>query len=172
MQTHIVLLRGINVGGNNKVVMKQLQQQLRDAGLAQVKSYIQSGNIVLQALKLKETDIADIFREHYDFIPEVLIFTRDNFLAISQQNPFCDFPGNTVHFYFCKDKIQLNQEKIDAVIAKDERIVVNDKTLYLHAPSGLAKSKFIKVVDACVGTAATGRNLNTINKLLELSNND
>ncbi|MBE1301449.1 MAG: DUF1697 domain-containing protein [Alteromonadaceae bacterium] len=171
MQTYIVLLRGINVGGNNKVVMKELQKQLKNAGYEGVKTYIQSGNIILESDNLEERDISAIFGEYYEFIPDVLVFTRGEFLLCSQQNPFCDYPGNTVHFYFCKSKVELNQDKINAVKASDERIVVKDKMLYLHAPSGLAKSKFIKVVDACVGTTATGRNLNIVNKLLELSNN-
>ena len=80
-------------------------------------------------------------------------------------NPYQTFEGKFVHFYFCDNSIELNQEKLSKYIAEPEGYLVRDKVFYLHAPNGIGRSKLVTNIEACLDQPASGRNLNTIIKV-------
>jgi len=80
-------------------------------------------------------------------------------------NPYKNFEGKFVHFYFCEKEITLDQDKLDKYIVVSEEYQVKDNVFYLHAPEGIGRSKLVANIESCLGQSSTGRNLNTINKI-------
>jgi len=168
MKTYIVLFRGINVGGNNILPMKELVTLLEAHGYQNVKTYIQSGNVVLQSNKASSSEIATLVADKYGFKPAVLVLDRSAFDAAIKNNPFHLAEGKQAHFYFCSKVPKLNAEKLDKYISGSEQHELKGKVFYLFAPDGIGRSKLVANIESCLGVPATGRNLNTVNKLGEM----
>ena len=86
-KTYIVLLRGINVGGNNLVPMKELVVALSESKYQNINTYIQSGNIVLQSQN-RPDDIGSIIQERFGFEPEVYVLDKAELETAVANNPF------------------------------------------------------------------------------------
>lgn len=172
MTTYIALLRGINVGGKHLVPMKDLKTWLEKAGFDSVKTYIQSGNIVLNS-DLQSDEVASLVGEIIEgalgFRPAVMVLTKAQLITAFQNNPFEGFAGNQVHFYFCQVDPLPDQPRTDQLTAPSERHQLIDRVFYLHAPDGIGRSKLVANMDRCLGVAVTGRNLNTVNKLMAMT---
>lgn len=171
MNTYIVLLRGINVGGKNKIPMKELKVLLEHNGFENVKTYIQSGNVVFESISKPKTDIGKIIEKKFGFNPKFLLLSEKEFLSAATNNPYQDYEGKFVHFYFCEETPFLNTEKIEKMASNTENYQLIDNVFYLHAPEGIARSKLVVNIESCLGVSATGRNLNTVNKILALAKN-
>ncbi|WP_445945373.1 DUF1697 domain-containing protein [Shewanella sp.] len=174
MQTYIILLRGINVGGNNLLPMKALTQVLTDAGFSQIKTYIQTGNILLQSPHSShgsdgaqlERDIAKLIDTHFGFTPNIMQLSLSEFSSAAANNPYKDKPGNTVHCYFCKQLPSPDEARLKELTTSTEEYHIQGRVLYLHAPDGIGRSKLAANIEKCLKVSATARNLNTVNKLL------
>jgi len=167
MNTYIVLFRGINVGGKNLVPMKELAKVLEESNYQQVKTYIQSGNVILQS-PVKPEDIASIVHEKFGIEPSVMVLEASEFTAAAGNNPFSSPNGKDIHVFFCRDEPSLNLAKLEKYQADSEQYHLNGKVFYFYAPEGIGRSKLAAKVESCLGVAATGRNLNTIDRLLEM----
>lgn len=178
MQTFVILLRGINVGGKNMLPMKALVPLLSAHQYQNISTYIQTGNIVLTAQSCSqkipteqanlEQDIKDIIANNFGFTPNVFAISADEFSAAVSNNPYKDIDGKLVHFYFCQQNIDLNLDKTNKYLADSESYQVKNNVLYLHAPDGIGRSKLVANIETCLGQAGTGRNLNTINKIITM----
>ncbi len=171
MNAYIILLRGVNVGGKNLLPMKELKSLLEDASFDNVKTYIQSGNIVLKSAKNPEKIIGELIQNNFSFTPEVMVLSESEFHTSVSNNPYPEYEGKFVHFYFCKRKPKINLAKIETSISETERYQLIGNTFYLHAPDGIARSKLVVGIEKHLGAPATGRNLNTVNKLKEILKN-
>jgi uncharacterized protein (DUF1697 family) len=165
VKKYIVLFRGINVGGKNLLPMKQLVSLLEKDGFEDVSFYIQSGNLVLKSIETPEEVIKTVVLNNFGFSPEVFILDETQFSNALSNNPYLSFEGKFVHFYFCHNSIKLNQEKMDQYLTGSEKYFINEKVFYLHAPDGIGRSKLVANIEKCLGQSATGRNLNTANKI-------
>lgn len=168
MNSYIILLRGINVGGKNLLPMKDLKEVLSNNGFSNVKTYIQSGNVFAQGIGATSETIGSLIQSNFGFLPEVLVLKADELLASVKNNPFSSDSGKTIHFYFCANRPTLDTEKLSKLKTNSEEVVLQDKVFYLHAPDGIGRSKLVSNIESCLNTKATGRNLNTINKLQEM----
>lgn len=164
---YIVLFRGINVGGKNLVPMKELAKLLGDRGYQHIKTYIQSGNIVLQSQE-KPTNIASMVKDRFDFEPEVCVLGESEFLAAVANNPFRSPRGKDIHFYFCNEKPEPDLLRLKKYKSESEEYHLEGRVFYLYAPDGIGRSKLVANIESCLGVAATGRNLNTILKLRQM----
>lgn len=170
MQTWIALLRGINVGGHHIVPMKELVAHLEADGFTGVRTYIQSGNVVLQAKARPDVRIGACIERHFGFRPAVFALSADELRQAAANNPFDPEAGKMVHFFFCDREPQPDYELLHAVKAPSEDFRLTGSVFYLYAPDGIGRSKLVeKVGKALPGVQITARNLNTINKLLEMS---
>lgn len=171
MQTWIALLRGINVGGNHIVPMKELTGHLEAAGFKGVRTYIQSGNIVLRAGERPGERIGAIIERHYGFRPAVFALSAEELRRAASANPYDPQGGKTVHFFFCQpDPSRVDWELLESVKGPNEAYHLAGGVFYLYAPDGIGRSKLVeKIGRALPDTTLTARNLNTINKLLEMS---
>lgn len=176
MNAWVVLLRGINVGGKNIVPMKQLANSLESIGCAEVKTYIQSGNLVLQHpisdRQLLATEIAQKVQQDFDCSPKILVLGVKEFEQAALNNPFpkAESEPKTLHLFFLIGQTTDTKLSELAKLKKDsESFQLLDSVLYLHAPEGVGRSKLVEKVDKCLGVSTTARNWNTVKKLIALS---
>ena len=165
MNTYVVLLRGINVGGKNLLPMAQLKALLQSSGFNSVATYIQSGNVVLQNSEPPASKIEKLIQTEFGFCPELLALSEDDFHLSFENNPDRGIEGKFVHFYYCKKLPKIDQTRLDKFAAKTESYKLVGNVFYLHAPDGIGRSKLVANIEKCLGVAATGRNLNTVSKL-------
>ena len=177
MNTYIALLRGINVGGNNKLPMKALTTLLEALGLQQVKTYIQSGNVVFQSTR---TDIPALAKEitaaiekSHGFAPQVFLLEGQTLQAAVAATPFpegTDDPKSLHLFFLDGIPHKLNLAALEALKAPNERFALIDQVFYLHAPDGIGHSKLAEGVGKGWGVSLTARNWRTVSTILEMAN--
>lgn len=176
MTTWIGLLRGINVGGHNILPMAELRSDLESLELENVRTYIQSGNVVFDAgpesaLSLAER-IVDRIDEQHGFRPSLLMLTHEDLLAAVEANPFPDATAEpkTLHFLFlAQPPDDPNLQGIEDAKSPTEFYKLTDRVFYLHAPDGIGRSKLAAKVESCLGVVTTGRNYRTVDKLLAMA---
>ncbi len=176
MRTWIALLRGINVGGNNPLPMAELRTDLASLGFENVRTYIQSGNVVFEAASGTASSlakrIAGRIEERHPFRPHVLVVGRDDLEAAIRSNPF---PGavsepKTLHLFFLAGPAGgADTAALERARAPSERYRLTDAVFYLHAPDGIGRSKLAANVERLLGVATTARNWRTVEKLLALA---
>lgn len=167
MTTYAALLRAINVGGTGKLAMKDLVALCEAAGLTDVATYIQSGNVMFNS-RLSEAAIAAkleaALAKKVGKPVGVLIRTADEMASIVKRNPFKAAAPNQVVVFFLPKPLARTALK-DVVIPGREEMKLDGREIFVHYPDGQGRSK-LKVPFADVGT---GRNLNTVNKLVEMT---
>lgn len=168
MERYIILLRGINVGGKNLVPMKKLVPLLEEQGYLNVKTYIQSGNIILDGKNLTADSVATLISTKFGFMPKVVILSAEEFASAIKNNPFNPEGDKFAHFYFCEQEPKLDKQKLNTYKSESEETRLIGNIFYLHAPDGIGRSKLVANIEACLGVAATGRNLNTIDKIASM----
>ena len=172
MAIWIALLRGINVGGNNPLPMKALRKELTDAGLVDVATYIQSGNVVFRSPARSASKLTELIRgtieTHHGFSPAVMALTSRELSTIIKNNPFpqAESAPKSVHVYMLGARApQANLQAAAELCTATERIVADANVIYLHAPDGIGRSKLASRLESTLGVTATGRNWNTVTKL-------
>ena len=169
METYILLFRGINVGGKNLLPMKDLIALLEGAGYSNVKTYIQSGNVVLQSETNPTDGIAKSIEDIFGFKPVVIVFESSRWVSVVSNNPFNVTEGKNMHFYLPNGTLNADIDRLTRLAATTEKYEIVDNVFYLHAPDGIGRSKLVAQVEACLGVPVTGRNYNTVKKLLVMS---
>ena len=171
MKKFVVLLRGINVGGHNKLPMKDLREILEALGYESVKTYIQSGNVVLSARTVPDAGaISAAIDKQFGFSPHVLVIPGDRFEMVADANPYKDdgLDGKFVHVWYLSGKASADVEGIEARKSPSEKYTLTDSAFYLCAPDGIGRSKLASDVEKLLGVEGTGRNWNTVRRLLEM----
>jgi uncharacterized protein (DUF1697 family) len=167
MEAWIALLRGINVGGNHIVPMKELKAMLEANGFEDVQSYIQSGNLVFRSTVATGSLIGDLIEKKYGFRPSVFLLNREDFKKAVEANPYKSNVGKTIHFFFLEeDPKMVDFALLDSLKSESEHYALKERVFYLYAPDGIGRSKLVeKLGRAFPGVTMTARNLNTIAKL-------
>jgi uncharacterized protein (DUF1697 family) len=190
MATHIALLRGVNVGGRNKIAMADLRQIVAALGHTNVVTYIQSGNVVFTARdaggKAGEDGAAAMAGELAQAItratglrPGVVVLSRDELAQVIQDNPYPGEPNpKFVHAVFLPPdpgpevapKVAALVERVAADGSRDTATLIG-RVLFLHTPDGFGRSKLSELLLARSNSpvpAGTARNWSTVSKLLDL----
>ena len=147
--------------------MKTLKILLENKSVQRVKTYIQSGNIILSGIQNPENEIGTLIQTHVEFSPTILVLSCDAFNSTVLNNDYQAAEGKPMHFYFCKEMPTVDHDKLKQLVSSSEYYQLIDKVFYLLAPHGIGRSKPVKNLGACLRSTVTGRNLNTINKLNE-----
>jgi uncharacterized protein (DUF1697 family) len=170
MKTWIALLRGINVGGKHIVPMKELVRLMEAEGCVNVKTYIQSGNVVFQSPERRGEEISEWIGQRWGFRPQVFILNAEELRLAVTHNPYKTGEGKTVHFFFCDQAPPaVDYDFLESLRVDSEAYQLIDRVFYLYAPEGIGRSKLAeKMARAFKGVSMTARNLNTIHKLLEM----
>lgn len=176
MNTWIALFRGINVGGKQMLPMKDLRSMLEADGCTDVKTYIQSGNVLFRCPIADASRVATRLRtavaKSRGFEPNVMILTLKELEKAVAANPFPDADANpkSLHLFFLADQPKKPDTKaLDGIKTKTESYVLKDKVFYLHAPAGFGISKLAQRTERLLGVDATARNWRTVTTILELA---
>lgn len=172
----IVLLRGVNVGGRNRVPMPALREALEGAGMQDVVTYVQSGNVVLEsaakpdALGRKvEGAIADAFGLEV----AVVVRTRAELAKVVRRDPLGDVADREKLYQvnFCAEKPAKEAvDKLAERAVEGERVLLHGREIYAWFPHGVGRSKLAaQLSKQKLGTVVTARNWTTVKKLLELA---
>jgi len=174
---YVVLLRGINVGGHNRIAMGRLRELCDDLGYPDAVTHLQSGNAVLAGRTRKPAGLAQAIEKKIasdlDLTVRVIVRTRDELAAVIDRNPM---PGRTsdpakLHVTFLSESPDPARiSKIDpAAYAPDEFQVV-EREIYLWYPNGAGRTKLGNDFwEKRLGVAGTARNWNTVTALLRLA---
>jgi uncharacterized protein (DUF1697 family) len=164
---HIALLRAVNVGGTGKLPMADLRAICEALGFESVQTYIASGNVLFRSRKSQKAvkqALEAALAEYAGKPVGVLVRSPDEMAAILDDNPFPEAAPNRVIVILLDDP-----PPADAITQvthrKDEALALGRREIYVHYGDGMADSK-LQIKAAKTGT---GRNINTLRKLLELA---
>jgi uncharacterized protein (DUF1697 family) len=175
MRTYVALLRGINVGGKNKLPMAALRDLLTDLGHEDVVTYIQSGNVVLKAASkpaVVAKEIADGIEAEFGLQVPVIVRSRAELSRVVSGNPYLA-PGAdpaTLHVMFLAAKPSAAAiAKLDPQRCPPDRFTVHGREIFLQLPNGMGRTKLTNdYFESRLGVPGTARNWKTVNKLLDL----
>lgn len=172
----IVLLRGVNLGPRNRVSMSALRELLTAAGFADVRTYLQSGNVVLSgdasadalARRCREL-IASEFGLEIDAVAR----TRNELAAVVAHNPLAQVASDPKRYQVSFLQQELDPSvvaKLAALAAEGEQLVASGRELYAWHPHGVGRSKLAAGLAArSLPVVATARNWATTTSLLALA---
>jgi len=171
----IVFLRGINLGSRNRISMAELRAALTDFGYEDVRTHLQSGNVLLTTAAMPAKLQRDIGREiakRFGIDVEVVVRTRAELAAVVKRDPLGDVATNRsrylVNFLAAKPAAAAVRELNKADVSP-EQFVVSGRELYAWLPGGVQRSKLNPLIERTLGVSATARNWNTVERLLELA---
>jgi len=174
METHIALLRGINVAGQKKVPMAELRLLLEGVKFEKVQTYIQSGNVVFQsAIKDQsklESLIQKAIKSHFGFEVPVLVIAPPTLKSILNSCPFSEENKQKSYFTLLKTVPEAeNVEVLKAVKLVDEEIEITNTCVYFYSDIGYGKSKCDNnFIERKLKVNATTRNYKTMIKLIDM----
>lgn len=173
---HLALLRGINVGGRNKLPMKDLAALFTQAGCRDVRTYIQSGSVVFRAkaalAKRVPILITGAISDRFGYEVPVITRTADEISDIVGENPFLrGTDTKELHVVFLATVPATAQvAALDPDRSPPDEFSANGREVYLRCPNGLARTKLTNdYFDSKLKTTSTTRNWKTVLKLLDLT---
>ena len=137
MAAFVALLRGINVGGNNKLPMGELRELLRALGCEDLATYIQSGNAVFRHDKTAaelSLLIAESLQTRFGFHVPVMVLSASEFAVIAAANPFAadEVEPKTIHVWFLQERAtNANTARLDEIASESEAFRLTDSAFYL-----------------------------------------
>ena len=172
----IVLLRGVNLGSRNRIPMPALRGTLTEAGFEDVRTYLQSGNVVLSSKAPPETVAREserLIASSFGLDIEVVVRSRDELAKIVRRDPLGEVAVNPKRYQvsFLAGKLPPEvMRKLEAAAAPEERLVVAGREVYAWHPEGVARSRlWALLAGRGLGVTATARNWTTVTALLALA---
>jgi len=172
------LLRGINVGGHHKIKMDALRTLYESLGLRDAQTYVQSGNVIFRT---QERDLVRLGRriengieQTFGFRPHVIVRTISDLRNVIARNPFAKrsgiAPNRLLVTFLAGVPSPEARDKALKLKADPEELRLDGREFYMYFPSGMARPKLTWVtVEKVLQTPGTGRNWNTVTKLLEIA---
>jgi uncharacterized protein (DUF1697 family) len=187
MATYVALLRGINVGGRNKIAMADLRELVEGLGHTDVKTYVNSGNVIFDAdgrATAKEGDrlagvIEKAIKSELGVSPAVLVRTAAELATVADANPYVDESDpKKVHVVFlsvpptpAERKAAKDTERAAAEKGSRDELTIIKRAVYLHTPDGFGRSVLAELLSrrkAASTAKGTARNWSTVTKLLAM----
>ena len=176
MARHVLLMRGINIGSRNRIAMPELRAALEDAGFADVRTYVQSGNVVASAggsADAAAKRCAKVIADRFGLEIAVVARTRAQLAAVVRRDPLGKVATSPKRYQvaFLAAKLPAaTVKRLEAAAAGDERVVVAGREVYAWHPEGVARSKlWALIASRDLGVTATARNWTTVTALLQLA---
>jgi uncharacterized protein (DUF1697 family) len=175
--TYVALLRGVNVGGKHKLPMKELVEICSKNECGNVRTYIQSGNVVFTApasvAKRLAHTLAKKIEQHFGFPVPVVLRSREQLEQVARNNPFLKAgkPESTLYVSFLTDEPTAEAiGKLDPNRSAPDEFRVVGSEIYFYFPNGLGNSKLTSAYfDSRLATVGTARNWTTLLKLVEMT---
>jgi len=176
MQTCVALLRGVNVGGKT-INMEPLRAALEELGFCNVRSYVQSGNIVFATRQASPNRLSKAIEQRilrdFDLSIRVLVKTLKEIEEIVKRNPFVKdkaIDQSKLHITFLSEGPKMaSTSDLEGLATNGERFHVIDQQIYLYCPNGYGRTKLSNnTIEKKLSVVATTRNWRTVNALLAM----
>lgn len=178
MPVLICLLRGVNVGGHAKIKMDDLRKLFVSLKFQEPQTYVQSGNIIFKSSERDLTGTAvriqQSIQKSFGCCPQVILRTPGELRAVIAANPFRKRkdiePGKLLVFFLASDPAKDAAKSLAGLDIQPEELHLIGRELYIYFPNGAGKSKLPWArVDKALQTQGTGRNWNSVTKILEMA---
>jgi uncharacterized protein (DUF1697 family) len=176
VKPYIALFRAINVGGQNALPMKELVTVLEGLGARNVKTYIQTGNVVFESPEKDgsrlSSKMGQAIKKRFGFEPHVLLLEPEDIEEAIKKNPFPEAANDprALHAGFLASAPPKPDLKaLESLKTKSERFRLIDRVFYLHAPDGIGRSKLAARAEKLLGVPMTDRNWRTVCKIQEMA---
>ena len=178
MTVIISMLRGVNVGGHNKIKMDSLRGLYESLGLRDVQTYVQSGNVIFRTeardLHLLPQRIEKGIERNFGFRTDVIVRTSSELRDVIARNPFATRrgidPSKFLVTFLARDPDPEASDKVLKIKADPEELRIDGRELYIYFPNGIARPKLSWLAIAkMLKSPGTGRNWNTVTKMLEIA---
>jgi uncharacterized protein (DUF1697 family) len=178
MQVVSSMLRGVNLAGHNKVRMDALRDLYESLGLRNAQTYVQSGNVVFRTdakdLAGLAKRIEDAIEKKFGFRVGVILRTPADLRRTMARNPFAKRRGIEaskllVTFVATEPSAEMQSEILRLNADHPGEVFIDGRELYIYFPDGMGRSKLWPAVDKALKKSGTGRNWNTVTKLLEMA---
>jgi uncharacterized protein (DUF1697 family) len=178
MAVIISMLRGVNVGGHNKIKMDALRALYESLKLRDAQTYVQSGNVIFRTDERDMTRLArrieDGIEKKFGFRPDVILRTTAEMRGVVAKNPFANRrgiePGKLLVSFLASDPGEEGREKVRQMKCDPEELRIEGREVYIYFPNGMGRSKLPWAgLDKILKTPATGRNSNSVTKMLEMA---
>ena len=178
MSVFISMLRGINVGGHNIIKMDALRELYASLKFENPQTYVQSGNVIFKSGESNLDKVAkrlqDAIEKKFKCRPEIILRTADELRRVIKKNPFAKRPNldpaKLLVSFLASDPGNQARENLRRRKFSPEEVHVAARELYIYFPNGMGKSKLPwSSLDKILHTPATGRNWNSVNKMLEMA---
>ncbi|TXH97504.1 MAG: DUF1697 domain-containing protein [Pseudorhodobacter sp.] len=168
----VLLLRGVNVGGANRLPMPEFRTLLAELGLGQVETHLQSGNAVFDDPGVADlpAKIAAQMRLRFGFAPAMILLDAPAHAALVAGCPYTAEAAadpTSVHVWYLAAPLKADLGPVMA-LAKDERLTQADAALYLHAPGGIGRSALVAKLERLLSSGATARNWRSVQAIAAL----
>jgi uncharacterized protein (DUF1697 family) len=175
--TWVALLRALNVGGRNRLAMRELVATFEAAGASAVATYIQSGNVIFRSGAREAAGVAAHVRaalsDRLGVDVPVVIRTSAQLRAVARANPFLGDGGDpaALHVLFLSGRPAASRvSALDPARSGPDRFAVAGREVYLHCPDGIGRSKLTgDYFEGRLATTATARNWRTVTALVEMA---
>jgi len=177
MARYVSILRGINVSGQKRVPMKELQAIYESLGYGDITTYIQSGNVAFEAVEkdpmVLKSAIEEAIKNHFGFDVPVLIRTRADLQKVLDENPFVKEKGidvDKLHVTFLDETPQQSHiEKLMTYDYSPDRFVLSGREVFVYCPNGYGRTKINNgFFESKLKVGATTRNWKTVSVLAAL----
>ncbi|MGH9709725.1 MAG: DUF1697 domain-containing protein, partial [Candidatus Acidiferrales bacterium] len=171
-------LRGVNVGGHNMIKMEELWKVYESLKLRDCQTYVQSGTVVFRT---EERDIGALreriekkIESRFGFRPDVIVRTSAEMRDVIARNPFAKRrgiePGKLLVTFLTSEPSKEGRAKVLAMKFEPEELRISGREVYIYFPIGMGKTKLSWMAIAkALGTTGTGRNWDSVTKLLEMA---
>jgi uncharacterized protein (DUF1697 family) len=167
----VCLLRGVNVGGRNAMAMSELRALVESLGHSDVSTFIQSGNVIFSApADPGAARLEAAIRARFELDVPVVLRTASELQRAVATNPFPAAEQAKLHVGFMARRPPAAAlAGLDGGPFLPDEFVVQGKEVYLHLPSGMARTKLPAYLDRRLKLPITYRNRNTLARLCELA---
>ncbi|ADG75307.1 protein of unknown function DUF1697 [Cellulomonas flavigena DSM 20109] len=173
MTVMVALLRGVNVGGSSTVPMADLRRVVADAGYRDVRTYVNSGNVVLTTGTADTEEVAATLRaafaDAFAAAPDVVVRTRDELHAVVDANPFLDRDDDPTHHHVVFLPGRAPARLPDVEVQEPEALAAVGRELYLWLPNGAGRSRLAARMAGRAGGGGTARNWRTVTTLARMA---
>lgn len=178
MNVVISMLRGVNLGAHHRIRMEALRELYESLGLLNSQTWLQSGNVVFRTQNRDMVQLArrieNAIERKFGFRSAVILRTPSDLSSAIARNPFATRPGidpsKLIVTFLASDPGQEIRDKVLAIGTVPEELWIDGRELYIYFPNGMARPKLpMALIEKTLKTPGTGRNWNTVTKLLEIA---
>lgn len=178
MAVIIAMLRGVNVGGHNMIKMEELRALCKTLKLRDACTYVQSGNLIFRTderdLELLAKRLQNAIERKFAFCPDVVLRTAAEMREVIARNPFAKRrevePNRLLVTFLASEPAADARDKAAQLKTAPEELRMDRREVYIYFPNGMARPKVSwPTIERILKTSGTGRNWNSVTKMLEMA---